>query len=61
MLTEAQRRAKAKYQSEKVKQIQVKFYPSDSELIQWMEENNYKGSWVKDLIKREFEKEKNNG
>lgn len=59
MLTDAQKRAKAKYQSEKVKQIQVKFYPADSDLYQWMEKNNYKGSWIKDLIRREFEKEKN--
>lgn len=34
MSTEAQKRASAKYQREKVKRIPVKFYPGDEELYE---------------------------
>ena len=35
--SEAQRRATAKYVREKVVQKQVRFYPKDADLVEWVE------------------------
>ncbi len=35
--SEAQRRATAKYVREKVVQKQVRFYPKDADLVEWIE------------------------
>lgn len=38
--TEAQKRASAKYQREKVKQVNLKFSPNEIELYRWLEEQD---------------------
>lgn len=57
MVSEAQKRAKAKYDAANVRRVVVKFYPSESDMLEWMDENGYKSAWIKGLIRREFEKE----
>lgn len=59
MVSEAQRRATAKYEAGNMRQVLVKFYRPDFDLVEWMDENGYKGAWVKGLIRREFESRKN--
>ena len=56
--TEAQKRASAKYQREKTKQVNLKFSPNEIELYNWLKAQEIPASTViKNLIRREIEKE----
>lgn len=56
--TEAQKRASAKYQREKTKQVNLKFSPNEIELYNWLKAQDMPASTViKNLIRREIEKE----
>lgn len=55
--TEAQRRANVSYKKKNVKQITVSFFPADAELYEWMTANGYRGAWLKELARREYEEE----
>ena len=52
-LTDAQKRAKAKY-NEKVTKITIEFYPQDAELLQRVNEQPNKQGYIKDLIKKDI-------
>lgn len=52
-LTEAQKRAKAKYNS-KVTKVSIEFYPSDAELLKKVQEQPNKQSYIKDLIRKDL-------
>lgn len=54
--TEAQKRAKAKYKSEKVKKILVEFYATDIELWDKLQEQPNKQGYIKDLIRKDLNK-----
>lgn len=53
-LTEAQKRAKAKYKSQTVKKILLEFYPSDIELYEKVQEQPNKQGYIKELIKKDI-------
>ena len=53
MLTEAQKRAKAKYNS-KVTKITIEFYSQDQELLKKIHEQPNKQGYIKDLIKKDL-------
>ena len=53
MLTDAQKRAKAKY-NEKVTKITIEFYPQDAELLQKVNEQPNKQGYIKELIKKDI-------
>lgn len=53
-LTEAQKRAKAKYKSQTVKKILLEFYPSDIELYNKVQEQPNKQGYIKELIKKDL-------
>jgi hypothetical protein len=53
-LTEAQKKAKAKY-SEKVKRLTVSFYPTEAELWDKLQSQENKQGYIKDLIKKDLE------
>lgn len=60
MSTEAQKRASAKYQKEKVKRVPVKFYPGDEELYEHVQSK--KGgeginAYHRRLIREDMERE----
>ena len=57
--TEAQKRAAAKYQREKTKQVNLKFSPNEMDLYEWLasQKGTMSGA-VKDLIRAEMAKEK---
>ena len=55
-LTEAQKRAKAKYNSEKLKRFTVSFYPTESELWEKLQEQDNKQGYIKDLIRKDLNK-----
>ena len=52
-LTEAQKKAKAKYNS-KVTKVSIEFYPSDAELLKKVQEQPNKQSYIKDLIRKDI-------
>ena len=56
--TEAQRRANAKYQRNNVKHMSMAFYPKDYDLYEWMKSKGYSGAWLRELARREMEREK---
>ena len=53
-LTEAQKRAKAKYMREKVKKLMIEFYPSDQELYDKLQEQENKQGYIKELIRKDL-------
>ena len=57
--TEAQKRASAKYQREKTKQVNIKFSPNEMDMYWWLEghEGTASGT-VKDLIRKAMEEGK---
>ena len=54
-LTEAQKRAKAKYNKEKVVKVTIEFYPHEEELINKVKEQPSKQGYIKDLIRKDIE------
>lgn len=55
-LTDAQRRAKAKYKTEKVKKILIEFYSTETDLWDKVQEQPNKQGYIKTLIKKDIEK-----
>ena len=53
-VTEAQKRAKAKYYDGKVKKILLEFYPKDAELYEKVQEQPNKQAYIKDLIRKDL-------
>lgn len=54
--TEAQKRAKAKYKSEKVKKVLIEFYPTETDLVEHLNKQDKKQTYIKNLIKADMEK-----
>ena len=54
--TEAQKRASAKYNREKVTQKGVRFYPADAELLAYAERQEAFATYVKRLIREDMER-----
>ncbi len=55
--TDAQKRASAKYQREKTKQINIKFSPNEMDMFDWLQAQNAPLSkTIKRLIRQEMEK-----
>lgn len=56
--TDAQKRASAKYQREKTKQVNLKFSPNEMDLYEWLaQQDGTMSGVVKDLIRAKMEKE----
>lgn len=56
MLTDAQKRAQAKYNKANVRQMAVRFYPSEQDLWEWLENKGNKAGYIKELIRADMEK-----
>ena len=54
-LTEAQKRAQAKYKKSKVTQIGLSFYPSESDLLEHLREQPNKAGYIKELIRKDMQ------
>ena len=54
-MTEAQKRAKAKYR-QKTKRIYVDFYPTEIALIEHIEKQPKKQTYIKNLIRKDMNK-----
>jgi hypothetical protein len=53
-LTEARKRAKAKY-AEKVKKITVSFYPTEADIWDKLQAQENKQGYIKDLIRKDIQ------
>lgn len=53
-LTEAQKRAKAKY-NEKVVKVTIELYPTDKDLIEKLQEQPSKQAYIKELIRKDIQ------
>ena len=60
-LTDAQKRAQAKYVRESVKQTSLRFYPSETELWEWLCAQENKQGYLKSLIRADMEARKGRG
>lgn len=58
MYTEAQKRAKAKYKSDKVKSVLVEFYPTETDLVEHLNKQDKKQTYIKNLIKEDMKRSK---
>lgn len=54
-LTDAQRRAQARYVRESVKQTSLRFYPSEADLWEWLCAQENKQGYLKGLIRGDLE------
>ena len=54
-MTEAQKRAKAKYKS-KAKRITIDFYPTEQALLDHINKQPKKQTYIKDLVRADMEK-----
>lgn len=55
MVSEAQKKATAKYRREKVKQVVVTFSPRDTDLYEWLSAQPSKAGTIKRLLRAEME------
>ena len=56
MDSEALKKAKAKYKAEKVKKMLLEFYPTDAELLEHLEKQGKKQTYIKNLIREDMNK-----
>ena len=54
MQTEAQRRAALKYRKEKTHSFTLTLYPSDSDIIEWLDGQQHKAKAIKEAIRNEI-------
>lgn len=57
MDSEAKRRAKDKYKKEKVKRVLLEFYPTETDLVDHLDKQEKKQTYIKTLIREDMEKE----
>ncbi|MDD6651312.1 MAG: hypothetical protein PUE49_03835 [Eggerthellales bacterium] len=55
MVSEAQKRASAKYEAQNVRRVTVKFYPSEEDLWEYLELQSNRMGYIKSLIRRDLE------
>lgn len=56
MATESKRRSEAKYRSEKTKQLVIRFFPTDMEVLEYAKSQENTTKYVKDLIRADMER-----
>lgn len=54
-VSDAQKRANAKYQRQSTKVVSIRFMPSDAELLEWLAAQPNKAGYVKALIRADME------
>ena len=54
-VSDAQRRANERYRKESVRQVTVRFYPTEADVWEWLQAKPNKAGYVKELIRRDME------
>ncbi len=55
-MTDAQKRAQRNYVKKSVKQVALRFYPSESALWEWLQAQDNKQGYLKELIRTDMER-----
>lgn len=55
MVTDAQKRADAKYKREKTHQLSIRFFPNDERLWEHLQSQPRKAEYIKRLIREDME------
>ena len=55
--SEAQKRADKKYKSQKVKKVLLEFYPTETDLVEHLNKQDKKQTYIKNLIREDMKKE----
>lgn len=55
--SDAQKRARAKYEKEKVRQVMVRFYPSENDILEFLESQDNKAGYIKELIRKDMNRQ----
>lgn len=56
MVSEAQKRANARYQRSSTTVVSVRFMPGDAELLEWLRSQPNQAGYVKRLIREDMER-----
>ena len=56
MVSDAQKKATNEYRKKNVKQIAVRFYPSEKDIFEHMEKQGGRAAYIKALIRADMEK-----
>lgn len=54
MVTEAQKRATAKYRKEKMKRIELRFSPREMDLYEYVKAQDNTAGYIKELIRKDM-------
>lgn len=54
-VSDAQRRANERYRKESVRQVTVRFYPTEADVWEWLQSQPNRSGYVKELIRRDME------
>ena len=57
MVSDAQKRASAKYQKEKMVQRSIKFSPNEKDILDYLDSQDNKAGFIKELIRQSMERE----
>jgi hypothetical protein len=57
-MNEAKRKANKKYKASTVKRLLLEFYPTDAELLEHINKQPKKQTYIKDLIREDMKKER---
>jgi hypothetical protein len=58
-MNDAKRKANKKYKAAKVKQTIIEFYPTDTDLLEYLQSQPAKQTYIKNLIRADMERSKN--
>lgn len=56
-MSEALKKARAKYKAEKVKKVLLEFYPTETDLVEHLQKQPKKQTYIKALIRADMKKE----
>lgn len=54
-VSDAQRRANERYRKESVRQVTVRFYPTEADVWEWLQSQPNRSGYMKELIRRDME------
>lgn len=61
MVGDAQKRATAKYQKTKTRQLNVRFFEDEYDLLEWAKAQKSTAAYIKSLIRADMERSKREG
>ena len=55
-MNDAKRKANKKYKASSVKRISIEFYPTDADILEHINKQQKKQTYIKDLIRKDMSK-----